>query len=841
MPLERKVISTTMGNSLIPLGSDVYVQLLQNRFVKKKAEDVNVGDLILFRKQYVTTSLEDIDHVLDRSPRYRNAKTVLHEMNSRGEFIPKFRTLLIRGLAQRGTIQDENLEARIQNEMDDFSSPQYNAMVQEVFSTVNPDYKEDDASTRVRTRAAVYQWLKGGVVGIQMGDWDIYRRLEQIHHGFTEFDASDKSKTGLFYNYRLYVLTRKVIKKYLSACKGEGRGPGDEQESPHEHIDLTDEIQLVVSHFMQDIDEQYAAARVLNTHTVVPDEESHQQKKPDPFLSKGIVTREADPRRIEEVDMVTLADEYRPLHYNLQMILENYLAENLQTDPALSKDFCTISANIALAVYSIFDQKGKVIVSPDHPVDVCINKALYNENESKRILQLMEKVLPWLEHAITIGEVDKFYRWGDGKFLKLLETTHKLRNALPKEYVLYYDLFNPMNIRRVSDGRLGWNFADSLRQIMNPKTTAKLRGYGFVCDEKRPFIGTRTRAQDELSFDPSIGPLLAEKVRQFIQRTDTMYGSVIDLFGGKDAYLQFLREFKEKGITLWTHKRIRIIFEKYGLGEVKDRLELLLPPDERRNNSLEDEYNLILEEENKSAKCIPSKALDERIRQIQTQRKKQDHHVHTRDETIRHRKITEYLSHHPEAIERGLEFIDAEYVFPTHDRIDLVFKDHKGRYLVVEAEHIASGEGGRAGFLQAVKYESMFIADNNLPNKQVRGMLVALEISDKIKGDCQANGIECKEVSIPYEELTVQNNKAHTLTDGTKISLEGFQPKEQEIYRKLIEFHEKKPHRNAFPGIYAQIVQEVYGLSSKTKTQRKMEELTGTPLSKIYQDLESKL
>jgi hypothetical protein len=135
----------------------------------------------------------------------------------------------------------------------------------------------------------------------------------------------------------------------------------------------------------------------------------------------------------------------------------------------------------------------------------------------------------------------------------------------------------------------------------------------------------------------------------------------------------------------------------------------------------------------------------------------------------------------------------------------------------------------------------MFIADNNLSGKQVRGMLVALEISDKIKGDCQANGIECKEVSIPYEELTVQNNKAYALTDGTKISLEGFQPKEQEIYRKLIEVSGKKPHKHAFPGIYANIVQEVFGLSSKTKTQRKMEELARTPLSKIYQDLESKL
>jgi len=840
MPLERKVISTTMGNSLIPAGSDVYVQLLQNRFVKKKAEDVNVGDLILFRKQYVTTSLEDIDHVLDRSPRYRNAKTVLHEINSKGECIPKFRTLLIRGLAQRGTIKDENLEARIRNEMDDFSSPQYNAMVEEVFSTVNPDYKEDDASTRVRTRAAVYQWLKGGVVGIQMGDWDIYRRLEQIHHGFTEFDASDQSKTGLFYNYRLYVLTRKVIKKYLSACKGEGRGPGDEQESPHEHIDLTDEIQLVVSHFMQDIDEQYAAARVLNTHTVVPDEESHQQKKPDPFLSKGIVTREADPRRIEEVDMVTLADEYRPFHYILQMILENYLAKNLYTDPEASKDFSTISANIALAVYSIFDQKGNLIASQNHPVDVCINETLYNENERERVLRVMDKILPWLEHAVTIGEVDKFYGWGDGNFLKLLETTHKLRNALPLEYVRYCDVFNPVNMERLSHGRIGDSLGEPLRQIMNPKTAAKLKGYGFVCDIKRPFIATRKRAFDELIQDPSVGQLMIEKMRQTAQRTGNTQGGAMDAFGGKDAYLQFLRELKEKGIILWTRKSNRTLFEKYGLGEVKDKIDLLLKLD-ATNAFLEDAYNLMLEEENKSEKCIPSKALDERIRQVQDQRKKQDHHVHTRDETIRHRKITEYLSHHPEAIERGLEFIDAEYVFPTHDRIDLVFKDHKGRYLVVEAEHIASGEGGRAGFLQAVKYESMFIADNNLSGKQVRGMLVALEISDKIKGDCQANGIECKEVSIPYEELTVQNNKAHTLTDGTKISLEGFQPKEQEIYRKLIEFHEKKPHRNAFPGIYAQIVQEVYGLSSKTKTQRKMEELTGTPLSKIYQDLESKL
>jgi len=110
-----------------------------------------------------------------------------------------------------------------------------------------------------------------------------------------------------------------------------------------------------------------------------------------------------------------------------------------------------------------------------------------------------------------------------------------------------------------------------------------------------------------------------------------------------------------------------------------------------------------------------------------------------------HRQLEKVLRQHPETIEQGLQFVRAEYPFPTGDEIDVLLKDSTGRFVTVEIEPVV-GKGDIVGLLQALKYRCMFAALHNLDDGRVRGLLVATRIHNSIRRQCCKYGIEAKEV-----------------------------------------------------------------------------------------------
>ena len=89
----------------------------------------------------------------------------------------------------------------------------------------------------------------------------------------------------------------------------------------------------------------------------------------------------------------------------------------------------------------------------------------------------------------------------------------------------------------------------------------------------------------------------------------------------------------------------------------------------------------------------------------------------SREKSKEHRLLEQNLRRHPEILEQGLRYVDREYRFPTGDRIDLLMKDRRNRFVAVEIEpHVR--EGDFAGLLQALKYRHMFYAYNQIePSK----------------------------------------------------------------------------------------------------------------------------
>jgi hypothetical protein len=829
-----------MGNSIVGSDSEIYVHISSNRFVKKAAEDVNVGDQVLFRKEFVSTTISDVDKVLDRSLRYRHAKELLHEENNKGRLIKKQRTFLIRGLAQSGVVSDEDLEARVLKEVPDFTPEEYEAMREEVFALINPDYVEGQKETRSRSRSAIDTWLRGKTIAIMVNDWNLYRRLDELNPEFKRFDENDKSKTGYFWNYRLLVVTRRVIKKYLDECKGAGKGGTGEKKpsSGRERISVGPEIQLVVNHFMEDIDEQYVATRVTSVKDFVPSGErkGKRKAKPDSKLSAGVVTNRTRSRNVEEVDMLEVVGEYELLDRCFMELFIFFGEEYLESEGYAAFDARNYTVALLSNIFYLMDEKGNPIQKNLEKLERLANTPVEQEK-----LKIRKKLIKAIQENLFTGAMDTAFGWSEGAFLRLFETIHKIRQALPRELINHE---NRNIILQSAICQKKFRQRDKHLQYLIDREEQKIRReehelgkkYGLRFTENHYIICPKELLHEFVfqvpdlksafwrEMEKSKDAYVAEKARRRDTRGLRVEHFVTNYVENKDYFTRLIKAAEasmEKKV--YRRNEVQAVLDKYGLGELIGILK----------------HFFVLDDE--LGEATPSKPpkkqdrLEQRIKQTQRQRKKQRRKF-TKESTVRHRKIMEYLMQHLELIEPGLELVGEEYRFPTHDRIDLVFRDSEGKFLTVEVEYVASGNGGMAGLEQAVKYKHMFVVDNGLePEDTVRGMLVAVRISDDIRMKCEKYSIEYREVPIPEEAISVPKNTYQTLS-RKEITLQSLSPKEQSVYERLLKFN----GQGDFSKYYEQQIRQVFNPPSKTKLQRLMERLKQTPLYQIYLDLEKK-
>jgi hypothetical protein len=103
--------------------------------------------------------------------------------------------------------------------------------------------------------------------------------------------------------------------------------------------------------------------------------------------------------------------------------------------------------------------------------------------------------------------------------------------------------------------------------------------------------------------------------------------------------------------------------------------------------------------------------------------------------------------------EDGLSLVQVEYPIITGDRVDIVLRDHLGRLVAVEIE-VDCDSREMAGPLQAAKYRSLLAYLHDVPEREVRSMLVAHSVHDTVKGRCGKHRIEVVEVTRARVALT---------------------------------------------------------------------------------------
>ena len=420
MQNDTLLLETVLLNSFIREDSWVYVRI-GNRYMRKKGRDVQEGDLVLVLKEGIDKGLEDVERVLRKSARYEVARTTLLEDNKESMEIAVFRKLLLQGLARPVT---PDLDQRIMMEGVDFASEEYVRFVDKILEYVT-GVGADAVNVWLRPRAGKPHST------LAPRDWENFSRLIPLNDEFHEIAGSFGKDTGYHVSYEIYTGLRRVIMHYIARWKGEGIGEVKARSDGTVRGKYAKEIELVVKHFLQEVDEKRAVAYVTGIKRVPREKrEGGPRVKPDPHLTKGVVTQELD---LPGLEVNQLRDEQYILENVLIDALNRYVLATYGEEPEDLDESMVLMGTLALYVISKMTQ-----VAP-------MERSAFKNNRHAMMAAGIDRgqIKRSLEHGyraflndLRTGAVDDVLGVPSNTFAHVLDYVNEYRSALPK---LYFD------------------------------------------------------------------------------------------------------------------------------------------------------------------------------------------------------------------------------------------------------------------------------------------------------------------------------------------------------------------------------------------------------------------
>ncbi|GEM_PF-3464914 len=546
------LVETTGLNAFLHTGSWVPVRL-SDSYVMKRGEDLQVGDVVVIKTESIDKTLAEVEPVLAESARYLAAKHVVHDVNSRGAFVPRLRTLLLSGLTREDARDD--LEARILREGgEDFSAAEYeafNACVRGTGVTVG--------------QAAIVNWLRGETLAPD--DWENFSLLAGLHPDFRPIYESRDQPAGFHASYELYVGLRRSIMSYL-AKRGErqgGDGDDDRDDRPrHPQGVYAQEIELVVRRFLSEIDSEHSGARVTRIQPVKETSGGQDHERPNPHLSRGIVVTQPEDgfkglkkrtmREVVEGSYLLSNAFYNTLADHLMKTLSSVDLPKPGTQEH-TRQLILLHAFQPYAASHLIKRSSTEQEIAEYTI-VSIVDVLHRLHSAKPTPQLQHLVRAELDteyqafmRKLGDGSVDSSLGFAPHTMGNLIDLVNQYRYALPRSYLRWQVL----NTRRKSIGVLVKNAdtkkerADLQRQYKDTiadweRVNAYLeRHYGPIHTRKFLLLGHFRDAQ---------GAQTMAEIAQDIP----------------DDHLAIYRRLREQeGIQFFNRREVRLFFEEAGI------------------------------------------------------------------------------------------------------------------------------------------------------------------------------------------------------------------------------------------------------------------------------------
>ncbi|MBI5393649.1 hypothetical protein HZA96_07320 [Candidatus Woesearchaeota archaeon] len=486
------LIETTLLNTFLDDNSWTYVKA-GNQFVRKKASDLNRGDLVVIQNEAIHKTLDEIIPILQQSMRYQIAEETIHEKNCNDKYIPKLRILLLEGLADPETPE---LRKKILREGSDFTQQEYTHLRRTICKIV--DIGED----------AVNDWLKGETLA--PANWRNFQKLISINPAFEEIYQSYEQNTGYFSNYQLYVGLRRTIMSYLTKRTGKKEGSETKRKSPRTTERktgvYTDEIELVVSHFIKEIDDTYSAARITKIRRIdekkkkgkpIEEEDKH---KPEPNLKKAIITEKIP--QLELRDMNQIKNEHYIVSNALFDLLNRYVVDKIKHINIDSKKTAAELLKIKLLPAMPSYLYSRVInISPSEKEIFRINSAhVYEDKKYNKITieRVIEETYQNFLKDIKENKIDELLRLEPNTAANIIDHVNQYRNALPRKYFETQLLrirtgFIRSKIEEAENRRTRKEFEKELTDTLKQHETVLKylkETYHLIIDDKKSFFSS---------------------------------------------------------------------------------------------------------------------------------------------------------------------------------------------------------------------------------------------------------------------------------------------------------------------------------------------------------------
>ncbi|OGJ19852.1 hypothetical protein A3K73_03735 [Candidatus Pacearchaeota archaeon RBG_13_36_9] len=271
----KTLICTTAGNTLLDRDSFTYLRVSGNTFTPQKAKNIKRGDMVLYHKEHVDKTLEEVEeYLLQEDQRYVNAKNMLFERNRMGVYVPRLRTGLWRGVPERIRNKYQDLEQRALQESPDFEHEDYSDMNRRIQIALQNDYQR--GGPEPVTSSATRKWL---IDTVAPDNWNMFKALSTINPESESFyndyifsishpnDEPDFTN-NLYDAYKLFVGIRRGIMRYIAGPKGRGMGSNGSPNANGRRFSLGPEIDIVLRYVLDEIDDRRIVAAVTGVREV---------------------------------------------------------------------------------------------------------------------------------------------------------------------------------------------------------------------------------------------------------------------------------------------------------------------------------------------------------------------------------------------------------------------------------------------------------------------------------------------------------------------------------------------------------------------------------------------